>query len=54
MPTVDLIAALLPEIHGLLPLIFVGILVLLTILVGAFALFVIAQQFRNPGRPIRR
>jgi hypothetical protein len=22
--------------------------------VGAFALFVIVQQFRNPGRPLRR
>jgi hypothetical protein len=48
------IGALLPEIHGLLPLIFVGVLVLLTIIVGLFALYVIAQQFRNPGRPIRR
>ncbi len=48
------IAAFLPEIHGLMPLIFVGILVLLTVIVGVFALFVIVQQFRNPGRPIRR
>jgi hypothetical protein len=48
------IGAILPEIHGLLPLIFVGILALLTIAVGVFALFVISQQFRNPGRPVRR
>jgi hypothetical protein len=48
------VGAVLPEIHGLLPLIFVGVLVLLTIAVGVFALYVIAQQFRNPGRPIRR
>jgi hypothetical protein len=48
------IGAILPQIHGLLPLIFVGILALLTIVVGMFALFVISQQFRNPGRPARR
>lgn len=45
-----LIAALLPEIDGLLPAVFVVLLVGLAGLVGLFALFVIVQQFRNPGR----
>jgi hypothetical protein len=26
----------------------------LTVLVGLFALYVVTQQFRNPGRPARR
>jgi hypothetical protein len=29
-------------------------LLLLTALVGVFAIYVAAQQFRNPGRPQRR
>jgi len=50
----ELLAALLPEIDGFLPLVFFTLLVSLTGLVGAFALFVFAQQFRNPGRRPRR
>jgi hypothetical protein len=50
----DAIGAILPEVHGLLPLVFLGVLALLALAVGAFALYVIAQQFRNPGRPARR
>ena len=46
----EVLAALLPEIDGFLPLVFFVLLVSLTGLVGLFALFVIAQQFRNPGR----
>lgn len=44
------LASLFPEIKGLLEAIFVGLLVLLAGAVGVFALFVFAQQFRNPGR----
>jgi hypothetical protein len=44
------IANLLPEIHGVLPLVFVGLLLLLAGAVGVFSLYVVAQQFRNPGR----
>jgi hypothetical protein len=51
---VDVLAALLPEIDGFLPLVFVVLLVSLTGIVGLFALYVIAQQFRNPGRRDRR
>lgn len=50
----ELLAAFLPEIDGVLPLVFFVLLTGLTGLVGAFALFVIAQQFRNPGRRDRR
>jgi hypothetical protein len=50
----DVIAAFLPEIDGFLPLVFFVLLVSLTGIVGAFALFVIVQQFRNPGRRERR
>ena len=50
----DVLAALLPEIDGFLPLVFVVLLVSLTGIVGLFALYVIAQQFRNPGRRDRR
>lgn len=45
-----MIAALLPEIDGLLPLVFIVLLLTLAGAVGVFALYVIAQQFRNPGR----
>jgi len=44
------LAALLPEIDGLLPAIFLVCLATLTGLVGVFAIFLIVQQFRNPGR----
>ncbi len=45
-----LLANLFPEIKGPLEAIFIGLLVLLAGAVGVFALFVFAQQFRNPGR----
>jgi hypothetical protein len=45
-----IVAALLPEIDGLLPAIFFVALVTLAGAVGLFALFLIVQQFRNPGR----
>jgi hypothetical protein len=48
MPIV--IAELLPEIDGLMPAIFFVTLLLLAGAVGAFALFLVVQQFRNPGR----
>jgi hypothetical protein len=44
------IASFFPDIKGWLEAVFVGLLVLLAGAVGLFALFVIAQQFRNPGR----
>jgi hypothetical protein len=50
MARVDALAALFPEVDGILPLIFVVALVSLAGAVGAFALYVIVQQFRNPGR----
>ena len=50
----SLLAVIWPETQGLLEWIFLGILVLLTALVGLFAVYVAAQQFRNPGRPLRR
>ena len=46
----DLLAALLPQLDGPLAWIFFVALSGATLLVGGFALFVIAQQFRNPGR----
>ena len=45
-----LLAALLPELDGPLAWIFFVALTGATGLVGVFALFVIVQQFRNPGR----
>jgi len=54
MTAMDVLAALLPEIDGFLPLVFFVLLVSLTGIVGLFALYVIAQQFRNPGRRDRR
>ena len=45
-----MLAALLPEIDGLLPLAFVLCLLMLAGAVGAFAVFLVIQQFRNPGR----
>ena len=44
------VAALFPEVDGILPLIFVIALLTLAGAVGAFALYVVVQQFRNPGR----
>ena len=49
-----LLAVIWPETQGLLEWVFLGLLVLLTALVGLFAVYVGAQQFRNPGRPQRR
>jgi hypothetical protein len=37
-------------IHGWLEVIFLGLLVLLVVLVGLFALYLIVNQFRNPAR----
>jgi hypothetical protein len=50
MVEMALLAALLPHIDGILPAIFLIALVLATGAVGIFAMYVIAQQFRNPGR----
>ena len=50
MPADVLIASFFPEIKGWLEAIFIGLLVLMAGAVGLFSLFVIAQQFRNPGR----
>jgi hypothetical protein len=47
------LARLLPEHFGLLESIFLAGLALLTALVGLFALYVLGQQFRNPGRSER-
>jgi hypothetical protein len=48
------LGVIVPEVHGFLELFFLGLLGLLVVLVGIFAVFVMAQQFRNPGRPARR
>ena len=50
MPGMDVLAVLVPEVDGWLPLFFLLALGLLTAAVGAFSLFLIVQQFRNPGR----
>jgi hypothetical protein len=39
-----------PEIKGFLELFFVGLLALLTLIVGVFSLYLLRNQFRNPGR----
>jgi hypothetical protein len=39
-----------PHMPGFLEKVFVGLLALLVALVGLFALFLIVNQFRNPGR----
>jgi hypothetical protein len=49
-----MLGVLIPQHLGWLEVIFLGLLLTLVGLVGAFALFVIVQQFRNPGRPLRR
>jgi len=46
----SVLAAFMPEIDGILPAIFLVGLLTLAGAVGVFALFVIVQQFRNPGR----
>jgi hypothetical protein len=45
------LAVIVPQVHGFLELFFLGLLGLLVVVVGVFAVFVIVQQFRNPGRP---
>jgi hypothetical protein len=49
-----MLARLLPPHLGILEGIFLLVLLGLTVLVGVFALYVVTQQFRNPGRPERR
>lgn len=44
------LASIWPEMPGFLEKFFVGLLALLVAAVGAFALYLIANQFRNPGR----
>jgi hypothetical protein len=39
-----------PEIKGFLELFFVGLLAVLVLVVGVFSLYLIRNQFRNPGR----
>lgn len=41
-------------IHGFLEFFFAGLLVFLVGAVGLFALFLVVQLVRNPGRPVRR
>lgn len=50
MSVTALIASFFPDIKGVLEAVFIGLLVLLAGLVGVFALYVMGQQFRNPGR----
>jgi hypothetical protein len=49
----DVIARLLPEHIGILEGIFLLGLAGMTALVGLFAIYVVTQQFRNPGRSRR-
>jgi hypothetical protein len=48
-----MLARLLPEHRGLLEMIFLLGLGGMTALVGVFAVYVVTQQFRNPGRAKR-
>ena len=48
------LGVLIPEHLGWLEVTFLGLLLTLVALVGLFAVFVLVQQFRNPGRPVRR
>jgi hypothetical protein len=41
-------------IHGFLEYFFLGLLVFLLGAVGLFAVFLLIQLVRNPGRPVRR
>ena len=50
MDHVGVLASLFPVIHGWLEGIFIGLLALLVALVGAFAAYLIWNQFRNPAR----
>ena len=45
-----MLADLFPQIDGVAPVVFLVVLVGLSVVVGLFAVFVIVQQFRNPGR----
>jgi hypothetical protein len=47
---VHLLAGFFPVIKGPLEAVFIGLLVLLAGAVGVFSLYVLANQFRNPGR----
>ena len=49
-----MLARLIPDHIGLLEGIFLLGLTVLAALVGLFALYVVGQQFRNPGRSDRR
>ena len=49
-----MLARLLPEHIGILEGVFLLGLLGLTAIVGIFALYVVSQQFRNPGRSERR
>ncbi|MEP6757591.1 MAG: hypothetical protein ABJB55_00180 [Actinomycetota bacterium] len=49
-----MLARLLPEHIGILEGIFLLGLLALTAIVGIFSLYVVTQQFRNPGRSERR
>jgi len=49
-----MLARLLPEHIGILEGVFLVGLLGLTAIVGVFSLYVVAQQFRNPGRSERR
>lgn len=49
----DLLAVWLPEAPGLLEKAFLGLLAILVVAVGIFSLYVLVQQFRNPGRAPR-
>jgi low temperature requirement protein LtrA len=53
MLAVSALARLLPERMDTLELIFLIGLAIMTALVGLFALYVVGQQFRNPGRTKR-
>lgn len=53
MDALGMIAVWLPEAPGLLEKVFLGMLVFLVLVVGAFSLYVLVQQFRNPGRTPR-
>jgi hypothetical protein len=53
MVEVALLARLLPEHIGILEAIFLLGLAGMTALVGLFAIYVVTQQFRNPGRDRR-
>ncbi len=48
-----LLSDFFPVIKGPLEAVFIGLLVLLAGTVGVFALYVFANQFRNPGRDRR-